>query len=85
MAIIGKKILGIDDIHFKSDPENPKNTSVGLGKHLTDKVYFEVENGQQEGSTKTRIEVQITPKISIENITEQEGNTHFGINWRFDY
>ncbi len=82
---LGRKILGVDDINFKSDSKNPENTSVGLGKHLTDKVYFEVENGRQEGSAKTRIEVQITPKISIENITEQEGNTHFGINWRFDY
>ena len=83
--VLGRKILGMDDIHFKSDSKNPENTSVGLGKYLTDKVYFEVENSWQEGSAKTRIEVQITPKISIENITEQKGNTHFGINWRFDY
>jgi autotransporter translocation and assembly factor TamB len=81
----GRKILGVDEISFKSDSENPENTSVGVGKHLSDKVYFEVEKGRQEGSTKTRIEVQITPKISIENITEQEGNTSFGINCRFDY
>ena len=82
---LGRKILGVDDISFKNDSENPKNTSIGVGKHLSDKIYFEIEKGRQEGSTKTKIEVQITPKISIENITKQEGNTSFGINWRFDY
>ncbi len=82
---LGRKILGVDEINFKSDSENPENTSIGIGKHLSEKVYFEVEKGRQEGSTKTKIEVQLTPKISIENITEQEGNTSFGINWRFDY
>lgn len=82
---LGRKILGVDSINFKSDSENPENNSVGVGKYLTDKVYFEVEAERQEASTKTKIEVQITPKISLENVTEQEGSTFFGINWRFDY
>ena len=82
---LGRKILGVDEISFKNDSENPENTSLGVGKHLSDKVYLEVEKGRQEGGAKTKIEVQLTPKISIENITEQEGNTTFGINWRFDY
>ena len=82
---LGRKILRVDDINFKSDPDNPESTSVGIGKHLTDKVYFEVERGQQDGNTKTRIEIQITPKISIENVSEQKGNTSFGVKWRFDY
>jgi autotransporter translocation and assembly factor TamB len=82
---LGRKILGVDEISFKNDSKNPENTSLGVGKHLSDKVYLEVEKGRQEGGAKTKIEVQLTPKISIENITEQEGNTTFGINWRFDY
>ncbi len=82
---LGRKILGVDEISFKSDANDPTKTSVGVGKYLTDKVYFEVEKGRNEGSTKTKIEVQVTPKISIENTTEQEGNNSIGINWRFDY
>ena len=51
----GRKILGVDDISFKQDSEDPNKTSVGVGKHLTDKVYFEVESGRSENSTKTRV------------------------------
>ena len=81
----GRKILRVDDINFKTDEANPENTSIGLGKYLTDKIYFEIERGRQADTTKLRIEVQITPRISIENVTKQEGNTSIGINWRFDY
>jgi autotransporter translocation and assembly factor TamB len=80
-----RKVLGVDDINFKTDETNPEKASIGLGKYVTDKIYFEIERGRQADTTKLRIEVQITPKISIENVTKQEGNTSFGINWRFDY
>lgn len=82
---LGRKILGVDDISFKQNSEDPNKTSVGVGKHLTDKVYFEVESGRSENSTKTRVEVELTPKISIENVFEPEGNTSVGVNWKFDY
>jgi len=81
----GRKLLRVDDINFKTDEANPEKTSIGLGKYVTDKIYLEIERGRQADTTKLRIEVQITPKISIENVTKQEGNTSFGINWRFDY
>ena len=82
---LGRKILGVDDISFKQDSEDPNKSSVGVGKHLSDKIYFEVESGRSENSTKTKIEVQLTPKISVENVFEPEGNTSLGVNWRFDY
>ncbi|RTK92674.1 MAG: hypothetical protein EKK61_03330 [Rickettsiales bacterium] len=82
---MSKKILGIDDITLKTDSEDPEKVSIGVGKYLTDKIYFEIEQGQQADTTKTRVEIQLTPKISIENIIEQQGNTSIGINWRFDY
>jgi len=82
---LGRKILGVDDISFKSDSEDPDKSSIGVGKHLSDKVYFEIESGRSENSTKTRVEIQLTPRISIENVVEPEGNTSLGINWRFDY
>jgi autotransporter translocation and assembly factor TamB len=81
----GRKLLRVDDIKFKTDETNPEKTSIGLGKYVTDKIYFEIERGRQADTTKLRIEVQLTPKISIENVTKQEGNTSLGINWRFDY
>ncbi|PCJ29187.1 MAG: hypothetical protein COA94_02200 [Rickettsiales bacterium] len=82
---LGRKILGVDDISFKTDANDPKKTSVGVGKYLTDRVYFEIEKGRQESGTRTKIEVQISPKISIKSVQEEEGNNSVGVNWRFDY
>lgn len=81
----GRKILGVDEINFNRDEEDPEKSSVGVGKHLSDKVYFEVEQGRQEGSSKLKIEVQLTPKISVETTTTQKGGNSCGINWKFDY
>jgi translocation and assembly module TamB len=81
---LGRKILGVDDINFE-DNEDTATKSVRVGKYLTDKVYLEVEQGDQVSGTKTRIEVEITPKISIEANTGNRGNSAVGINWRFDY
>jgi autotransporter translocation and assembly factor TamB len=81
----GRKILGVDEINFNRNEEDPEKSSVGLGKHLSDKVYFEVEQGRQEGSSKVKIEVQLTPKISVETTAAQKGSNSCGINWKFDY
>jgi len=82
---VGRKLLGVDSISFnnKTNEDGKSSPSVGVGKHLTKNVYLEVE--KQETGAKTKIEVQVTPKISIENTVEQEGNTSFGVYYRFDY
>lgn len=82
---LGRKMLRVDDISLKTDNDNPENSAIGIGKYLTEKVYVEIERGRQADSTKLRVDVQLTPKISLENTTKQEGATSFGVNWRFDY
>ncbi len=82
---LGRKMLRVDDISLKTDNDNPENSAIGIGKYLTEKVYVEIERGRQADSTKLRVDVQLTPKISLENTTRQEGATSFGVNWRFDY
>lgn len=79
------KAIPLDDISIKNDKKNPDNTVIGMGKYLTDKVYFEVEQNTQDSNTKTKVEVEMSPKISIEGSTESTGNSSMGINWRFDY
>lgn len=80
-----KKILKVDDIRLKQDKQNPENNSIGVGKYLTDKVYLEVEQGIETGATKTSIEAEISPKVSVEGSTENTGNSRVGVNWKHDY
>ena len=72
------------DISIKNN-EDTESSYVGVGKYLTDKVYLEIEQGDQAFGTKTKVEVEVTPKIAIEAITGEKGDSSFGINWRFDY
>lgn len=81
---LGRKILPFDDINIRNDEET-KNTSVGVGKYLTDKIYVELESGDQAAGSKARIEVEITPQISVESVTGGKNNNLLGVNWRYDY
>lgn len=81
---IGKKVTGIDEVNIKQDSNDDSNAAIGFGKYISDNFYIEVEQGFQD-NTKTKIEVELTPKISLEGMAESTGNNNVGINWRFEY
>ncbi len=58
--------------------------SVKMGKHLSEDVYMEVETSMSSGS-QVKVEMEMTDQISVESRVDQESNTGFGINWKFDY
>jgi translocation and assembly module TamB len=80
-----KKMLFIDDLNFKADPNNPESYSIQAGKYLSDKIYLEIQHGGVEKLTKTKLEVQLTPRISIENINDYQEDNNIGIKWKMDY
>lgn len=84
---IGKArdVLGVDDIKVNSGGENAADTTVGVGKYIGDNVYLEVERGAQTGSSKARVEVEVTPSISVESATGATGDSSVGVNWKYDY
>ena len=82
---LGRKILGVDDISIKNTDDSDKGSYIGVGKYITDKIYLEIDQGNELFGTKTKVEVELTPKISIEGSTGEKGNSTFGINWHFDY
>lgn len=82
---IGRKILKLDDIKIKSDSKNSGKSSIALGKYITDNVYLEVENGNYENPAKSKIEIELTPNISVENIIQQDGANRFILNYKHDY
>lgn len=80
-----RKMLFIDDLNFKADPNNPESYSIQAGKYLSDKIYLEIQHGGVEKLTKTKLEVQLTPHISIENINDYQEDNNIGIKWQMDY
>lgn len=83
---ISKKLTGLDEVNIKQDSRDSANTSIGLGKHISDKFYIEVEQGFQ-GETKTKIEVELSPKFTLEGSVDStdSGKGNVGINWKMDY
>lgn len=77
--------LGVDDIKVNGGGENAADTTVGVGKYIGDNVYLEVERGAQTGSSKARVEVEVTPSISVESTTGATGDSSVGVNWKYDY
>ncbi|MCP5369699.1 MAG: translocation/assembly module TamB domain-containing protein [Rickettsiaceae bacterium] len=80
-----KKMLFIDDLSFKADQANPTSYSVQAGKYLSDQIYLEIQHGGVDKLTKTRLEIQLTPKISLENINNYQEDNSIGIKWKMEY
>ena len=58
--------------------------SLEAGKYLSDKVYLGVEQGLGPDSGAVRMEVELTPNISLEARTSSKA-ADIGVNWKKDY
>lgn len=74
---------GLDDIRV--DSEEGGDTSVGVGKYLTEKVYLEVEKGAGATSGAATIEIELTPSIKVDSKIGQDAQGGAGIFWSRDY
>jgi translocation and assembly module TamB len=93
--IVGKtkKILGVDQLEVKQSADNATESSVSVGKYLSDSVYIEVEKGLGAQSSKASVTWEVTPNISIDtdiggntsSATSTGTSTGVGINWKWDY
>ena len=75
--------LGLDTLDVGGSESG--GASVKAGKYLSENVYLEVESGITDASSKVRVEMDLTPQISVETQVDQDSNSAFGINWKFDY
>jgi translocation and assembly module TamB len=78
-----RDITGLDDIRIDSDGEG--ETSVGVGKYLTEGVYLELEKGAGDGSGTAKIQVEVTPSINVESEVGQDAQAGAGVLWKWDY
>ncbi|MGH1377510.1 MAG: translocation/assembly module TamB domain-containing protein [Alphaproteobacteria bacterium] len=78
-----RNATGLDDLHFGTDKDG--NATIGAGKHLSDKVYVEVEAGSETGAGKANIEIELTPNITLESEIGQNAQGGAGVFWKWDY
>ena len=52
---------------------------------MTDKVYLEVERGVTDNTSKARVQVDLTPNLSVGSTVDDQSQTGVGLQWRYDY
>jgi translocation and assembly module TamB len=78
-----RDLAGVDDINVDTDEEG--ETSVGVGKYLSDDVYLEIDKGAGEDSGAAKLQVEITPDVTVESEVGQDAQAGAGVFWRWDY
>lgn len=80
-----RRLIGVDSITVNNEGERPEDASLGVGKYVNDKVYVEVEQGAAQTSSRARVEVELTPSVSVESSAGATGQNRVGLNWKKDY
>ncbi len=79
---IGREALGVDT--FDISGSGGADTTVGAGKYISDNAFLEVQQGVTSGSAKAKLEIELTPSLSVETQIGQQG-TGSRLNWTYDY
>jgi translocation and assembly module TamB len=78
-----RNFLGVDQLNVGTDEESG-GVDVGVGKYLREDVYLEFEQNVETGARGARVEVEITPEISVESSTNTDGGG-IGVNWKKNF
>lgn len=78
-----RNATGLDDISVETDDEG--NVNVGAKKRINDRVTLEVESGSEPDSAGAKIEIELTPSITLESKVGQDASGGAGIFWSRDY
>lgn len=79
-----RKKIGIDTLSVNRD-DATGNTSVSVGKQLSDGVYISVDQGVNTEGSAVKLEVDVTPSIQVETRLGNDNDSSVGINWKKDY
>lgn len=77
-----KSGLGLQEVDVSRDEDD--NTAVGVGGYFGGKYYIRTERSVS-GQDRTKVEVQLTPKISVETEIGSDSRQGGGVTWKQDY
>ncbi len=79
-----RQSLGVDVLSAGVN-EDTGDAEVSVGKYINDSIYVGVAQGTTAGSTAARVEIELTPNLTIESETDQTTNSSVGVFWKWDY
>jgi translocation and assembly module TamB len=77
-----RSATGLDDLDIITDEEG--GTAVRAGRYLDDNIYVDLTTGT-EGTTKARINLELTDRLTATGSVDNDGNTTLGIFYQRDY
>jgi len=75
--------LSLDVLRIDSSPSGA--TTVSAGKYIQKGVYVGVEQGALASDSSVKVEIDVTPQISVDTRVGQNASSDIGVNWKWDY
>lgn len=79
-----RTVLDVDSIELGQDEETGE-MQFGVGKYVHEKVYLQLEKGSEPGSDQVSVEVELSPRLSLESTMEADKQGGLGLFWKMDY
>ena len=79
-----RSFIGVDDIDIIRDPEEG-HTQFGLGRYVHERVYVQFRKGTAPGTDEVIVQIELTPRITLEGNVESDAEGEVFIFWKRDY
>lgn len=77
--------LGLDVVSFGGGNDDDSTGTLQVGKYVAKGVYVGVEQGLSADSSAVSVEVDLTPRVSVETKASAAEGADVGVNYKFDY
>ena len=79
-----RETLGVDVLSAGTNADTG-DAQVSVGKYINDSIYVGVDQGASAGSTRAKVQIELTPNITLESETGQTADSKVGVFWKWDY
>jgi translocation and assembly module TamB len=80
-----RRSLGLDQLRVSSGAGEAGGATVSAGKYVADGVFVSVDGAAQPENSKVRVEVEVTPNVSVETDVGADAQGNLGVIWTWDY
>lgn len=78
-----QETLSLDVLRIDSGASGA--TTVQAGKYIQEGIYVGLEQGALASDSAVKVEIELTPQISVETSIGQNATGDVGVNWKWDY
>ncbi len=83
-----RNVTGLDRLDISSGEtaaSGASGTKLEAGEYVSDKVFVGIEQGAAAQSTRTKVEVEVLPNVTVESSVGANSGAGVGVNWKWDY